>query len=150
MTRIHDAPSTSLTPETLYAILQLRAAVFVVEQDCAYLDPDGRDLEPGATQVWAERDGTVVGALRLLEEPEGVRRIGRVVTAAGARSTGVASALVEHALALCGDRVVVLSAQAHLEGYYARFGFVRSGPTFAEDRIPHVPMTRPAPGGAPS
>lgn len=144
---VHDAPLDALAPATLYAILRLRAEVFVVEQGCAYLDPDGRDLEATARQVYAERDGVLLGALRVLEESDGSVRIGRVVTAPAARSAGVATALVEHALVLVGGRVAVLNAQAHLEGFYERFGFSRSGPNFVEDAIPHVPMTRAAPGG---
>jgi ElaA protein len=149
----HDAPVSDVVirgmavaemdPATLYEVLALRAAVFVVEQDCAYLDPDGRDLERGAVQLWAERDGAVLAVLRMLDEPDGSVRIGRVSTAAGARGAGLAGRLVERAIALAGPRWVVLGAQAHLAEWYAQFGFARAGLDYDEDGIAHTPMHRP-------
>jgi ElaA protein len=152
MTTVLDATTAALDASTLYRVLALRSAVFVVEQDCVYLDPDGRDLEPDARQVWIERDGDVVATLRLLvdpaDEPTGTAtdapiRIGRVATRADCRGAGLAAALVRHALHLCQGRVVVLSAQTYLADWYARFGFVVDGPEFLDDGIPHVPMRRP-------
>jgi ElaA protein len=142
VTTVHDASLADLDPATLYRILALRSAVFVVEQDCVYLDPDGRDLEPDARQVWIERDGEVIATLRLLRDPGDVARIGRVVTAPGARRGGVAAELVRHALELAGPVEVVLDAQSHLADWYARLGFARDGAEFVEDGIPHVPMRR--------
>ena len=94
MATLHDATIDELDPRTLYRILALRSAVFVVEQDCVYLDPDGRDLEPGARQLWAEQDGEPIATLRLLREDGDIARIGRVVTLPAARSSGVAAALM--------------------------------------------------------
>jgi ElaA protein len=142
--RLLSAVPADLDLPTAYAMLRLRVDVFVVEQDCPYPELDGRDLEPDAVWVWAADDDTVVGTLRILTEPDGTRRIGRVATAASARSSGVASDLMRHALGLCTGQPVTLDAQEHLESWYARFGFTRSGPRFVEDGIPHVPMTRPA------
>jgi ElaA protein len=140
---VHDAPLAQLDPRTLYAILALRSAVFVVEQECVYLDPDGRDLEPGARQLWAEHDGAVVATLRLLRDPGPLARIGRVATSARARGRGVAAALVRRAVELAGPVDIVLDAQSHLAGWYERLGFAVDGPEFVEDGIPHVPMRRP-------
>ncbi|MFB9376890.1 GNAT family N-acetyltransferase [Kineococcus gynurae] len=140
------APVRELDPELLYAILRLRVDVFVVEQECAYPELDGRDLEPGALQFWASDDDGVVATLRLLVDEAGggapVRRIGRVATARRARGGGLAAALMERALDRSADAEVVLDAQAHLAGWYARFGFAPDGPEFVEDGIPHVPMRR--------
>ena len=146
----HDvrvAPLIELDPATLYRILKLRSDVFVVEQDCAYDDLDGRDLEPDARQLWVERDGEVLATLRLLTDPNGEARIGRVVTAASARGERLAAALMRRAIELAGGRSVVLAAQSYLEGWYAGFGFARDGAEFVEDGIPHVPMRRPALSG---
>lgn len=143
---VHDAALDELDPGTLYRILALRGAVFVVEQDCAYLDPDGRDAEPGARLLWVERDGEVVATLRLLADANGAVRIGRVATAASVRGDGLAGRLMTRALELAGPRTVVLDAQSYLVDWYARFGFVPSGAEFLEDGIPHVPMQRPAAG----
>ena len=92
-------------------------------------------------------DGAPVAALRLLTDEGGTRRIGRVATALGHRRKGYADALVRAALRRSGEAEVVLDAQTYLEGWYARFGFVRSGPDFVEDGIPHLPMVRRADAG---
>lgn len=143
---VFDAPLAALDPVTLYAILALRVQVFVVEQECAYPELDGRDTEPSAVHVWAEQDGQVVATLRLLREADASARIGRVATAAAARGQGLAGLLVERALELTGPAPVALEAQAHLADWYARFGFSRHGRDYVEDGIPHTPMRRPAPG----
>ena len=147
MSTVHDAGVDEIAPRTLYRILALRSEVFVVEQDCVYLDLDGRDLEPDARQVWIERDGEVIATLRLLRDTDGggCARIGRVVTAPAARGGGVAAALMARAIELAGSVDVVLDAQAHLADWYGRFGFVRDGAEFVEDGIPHVPMRRARP-----
>ncbi len=125
---------------TAYRLWQLRSQVFVVEQECAYLDPDGRDLEPGTTHLWlATADGAVAAYVRLLTEPSGGHRIGRVVTDPAHRGRHLAGRLLDHALARA-EGPVVLDAQAHLAHVYARHGFVRSGEDFTEDGILHTPM----------
>ena len=139
-----DSTLADLDPQTLYRILALRTDVFVVEQNCPYPELDGRDLEASARQVWIERDGAVLATLRLLTDPSGDARIGRVATALPARGAGLAVALMQHALSLAGPRETVLDAQTYLRAWYARFGFVEDGPEFVEDGIPHVPMRRPA------
>ncbi len=149
--RIHDARLVELDPAVLYRILALRVDVFVVEQACPYPETDGRDLEPAARQLWIERDGAVVATLRLLVDPDGAARIGRVATAVDARGEGLAARLMDRALELCAGRTVVLEAQSHLRGWYARFGFAQGGAEYLEDGIPHVPMRRaPAPTAAPA
>lgn len=139
---VRDATVAELDAPTLYRILALRSAVFVVEQDCVYLDLDGRDLEPGARQLWIERDGAVLATLRVLVDDERTARIGRVATRADTRGEGLAARLMQRALELCGEREIVLDAQSYLCEWYARFGFVRDGADFVEDGIPHVPMRR--------
>jgi ElaA protein len=134
-----------LDPYTLYALLRLRAEVFVVEQECVYLDPDGLDSDPGARHLWLERAGEPVGYLRVLgAEPGGEHRIGRVVVAKSARGEGLAGRLMEAALELVGDRPCELNAQSYLVGFYRRYGFVPAGPEHIEDGIPHTPMVRAA------
>jgi ElaA protein len=137
---VRDASVAELDPVTLYRLLALRNAVFVVEQNCVYLDPDGRDLEPTARQLWIERDGDVVATLRLLIDDDGAARIGRVATARDARGGGLAARLMRRALQLSGEREVVLGAQSYLEHWYAGFGFVRDGDDYLDDGIPHLPM----------
>lgn len=141
MTPIHDRPAGELPAELLYRILRLRSEVFVVEQAAAYLDLDGRDLEPGARQLWIEDGGVVVATARVLDDGES-RRIGRIATAASHRRRGLAAELVEHFVATTAGPWR-LDAQAHLAGWYERFGFVVDGPEYTDDDgIPHVPMVR--------
>ena len=140
---IRDSAAAELDAVSLYKILKLRVDVFVVEQQCAYAELDGRDLEPGARQLWIEAADEVIATLRVLDDGVALR-IGRVATAPSARSGGHAGRLMERALELAADRDVVLDAQSYLQGWYERFGFVRSGDEFVEDGIPHVPMRRSA------
>lgn len=130
-----------LDTTSLYEILKLRSEVFVVEQECAYLDPDGRDVEPGTRHLWFEKAGKIRAYLRILSDGE-TERIGRVVTAPDARGAGLAGRLIEEALTVIGNRPAVLDAQAHLAGFYGRYGFETAGPEFMEDGIPHIPMIR--------
>lgn len=133
-----------LDPGTLYAVLRLRVDVFVVEQNCPYPELDGRDLEPDAWHCWIDEGGEVIAYLRLLRDGPGWSRIGRVVTAPGARERGKATALLRHALELAGTPVVI-HAQARLREWYAQFGFQPVGQEFMEDGMPHVRMVWGAP-----
>jgi ElaA protein len=138
-----------LTTTELYGLLRLRVDVFVVEQECAYPELDGRDTEPGTVHVWyADGGGVPLAYLRVLDADGDPARIGRVVTAPAARGDGLAGRLLAAALELIGERDCVLAAQAHLTGFYGRYGFVGTGPEFLDDGIPHVPMRRAA--GAPA
>lgn len=139
---VHVASLPEIDPVTLYKLLALRVDVFVVEQECAYHELDGRELEPGSRLVWAQAGDEVLATLRLLTDADGSARIGRVATAPRARSLGLAARLVERAIELAGAAPVVLDAQSHLAGWYARFGFARDGADFVEDGIPHTPMRR--------
>lgn len=130
-----------LTPRQLYELLRVRVDVFVVEQDCPYPELDGRDLEPATEHLWVEVDGEVAATLRVLTEADG-RRIGRVATAQGHRGGGYAGRLVAQAIARIGEHPIEIGAQAHLESWYRRFGFARSGPDYLEDGIWHLPMRR--------
>ena len=138
---VRSSPTAALPLETFYAILRLRQEVFVIEQDCAYLDADGRDLEPGCIQLWVEEGGAVVATARLLSEPDG-HRIGRVCTTPGARSRGLGAKVLEAAIALVGDGPVTIDAQSQLTGWYGGFGFTTTGREFVEDGIHHTEMRR--------
>lgn len=138
----------ALTPAALYGIMQLRQEIFVVEQNCVYLDADGRDLEPTTVQLWAvTEEGTIAATVRVLDESAeepGLVAIGRVATAPEWRGKGVAADLIREALVLTDGSPAILHAQSHLTHWYARFGFVTCGPEYLEDDIPHTPMRREA------
>ncbi|WP_033294873.1 GNAT family N-acetyltransferase [Amycolatopsis jejuensis] len=144
MTTLHRASGPDLTPAELYAILRLRVDVFVVEQDCPYSELDGRDLLPGTRHLWLTEGEEILAYLRVLVEPGGGERIGRVVTAASARGRGLAAELMAEALD-GSSAEFVLDAQTYAQKLYARFGFVAEGDEFLEDGIPHITMRRAAP-----
>ncbi len=136
----------ALGVDNLYDALQLRSRVFVLEQG-PYLDADGLDR-----QSWhllgRNPQGTLVSYLRIVDpglkfdEPS----IGRVVTSPDTRGGGSGRALMTEGLAGCArlwpGRAIRISAQAHLERFYGSLGFVRVGPPYGEDGIPHVQMLR--------
>ncbi len=138
---LRTARFVELTPFELYGLCRLRVDVFVVEQECPYPELDGRDTEPATVHVWFEEDGAVLATIRVLDDGD-ARAIGRVATAPSARGRGLAARLMDEGIALCGDLPITLGAQAHLEGWYERFGFRRSGEGYVEDGIPHVPLRR--------
>ncbi|MCO1654416.1 GNAT family N-acetyltransferase [Pseudonocardia humida] len=142
---VHRAWAADLEPRTLYEILRLRVDVFVVEQACPYDELDGRDLEPGARHFWLGGHGEpepVLGCLRLLDEPGGELRIGRLCSARSGRGRGLGRRLMEAALAEVGDRPCVLDSQEHLAGFYRGYGFEVTGPAYDWDGVSHVPMRR--------
>lgn len=136
----------ALTPAALYAVLAARSAVFVVEQACAYQDLDGYDAHADHLVAW--RDGEVAAYCRVFAP--GVKyaeaSIGRVLTSAAFRRTGVGRQLVARALAQLDarhpGRGARISAQAYLERFYASFGFETVSAPYLEDGIPHVEMLR--------
>lgn len=136
---VRRAPWGELTADTAYGILALRSEVFVVEQRCAYQDLDGRDLEPDAEHWWIEEHGVVASYLRVLHDPDGTTRLGRVVTRSEHRSRGLSDRLIRAALE-SAPRPVLIHAQAHLARWYRRFGFEIVGDVFLEDGIDHLPM----------
>lgn len=144
---VHRAWAADLEPGTLYELLRLRLEVFVVEQACPYLELDGRDLEDRARHYWLGGDGRpepVLGTLRLLKEPDGEHRVGRLCTARSVRGHGLGRRLMEAVLAEVGDRACVLDGQEHLVGFYRGFGFEPTGAAYDCDGVAHLPMRRPA------
>ena len=141
--RVLVAGFDDLPARTAYDVWRLRQQVFVVEQKCPYPDLDGRDLEPATRHVVLLDGDQVVGTLRVLDDGERAR-VGRVVVAPAARGRGLATTLMDEAMALCGDREVCLDAQTGLTGLYEGYGFEVAGPEFDDDGVRHVPMRRPA------
>jgi ElaA protein len=142
---VHRSWAADLAPRTLYEILRLRVDVFVVEQACPYGELDGRDLEDRARHYWLGGNGhpePVLGTLRLLKEPGGDYRIGRLCTARSARGRGLGRRLMEAVLGEVGDGGCVLDSQEHLAGFYRGYGFTATGPAFDWDGVSHVPMRR--------
>jgi ElaA protein len=146
----------ALTTTDLYRLLQLRSAVFVVEQACVFQDLDGLDFaavhllgEVGQAKASsAAADGQLWAYARLL--PAGVSfpeaSIGRVVTAPEGRGTGLGHALMRQAVGelhrLWGTQPIRIGAQAHLQPFYRQSGFEPQGAPYLEDGIEHIEMVR--------
>ncbi len=135
-----------LSKAELYEVLRLRQAVFVVEQDCPYLDADGQDANAWHLLGW--QNGGLVAYARAFGPGEVYEEaaIGRVITSESIRGKGWGRELMEEALRgvrdTWGGVPVKLSAQAHLKAYYNSLGFEVCGPGYDEDGIPHLPMRR--------
>ncbi|MGH3879434.1 MAG: GNAT family N-acetyltransferase [Actinophytocola sp.] len=137
------AAGDELPADRLYALLRLRVDVFVVEQECAYSELDGRDLLPDTIHLWGPPTGEPEAYLRLLREPGGGWRIGRVCTTKAARGRGLGGLLMAAALERVGDADVVLGAQTYAQDFYVRFGFEPDGEPYDDVGIEHITMRRP-------
>ena len=137
-----------LGKEQLYAVLTLRTEVFVVEQNCPYLETDGLDLAGDTHHLMAWQDDRLLAYLRLLDPQSqaGEVVIGRVVTALAARGQGLGHELLTRGVQQAENRwpgvPIHLSAQAHLQGYYGRLGFVAVSEVYLLDDIEHIGMRR--------
>ncbi|MCZ4551111.1 GNAT family N-acetyltransferase [Gordonia rubripertincta] len=140
MPTLHHAPLARIDQPTLYRIMALRIAVFVHEQRIVdEVELDGADLLPTTELFWMQDDGgEVTATLRVLADHDPVH-IGRVATATTARGRGYAGRLLAAALAM-HPGTIEISAQAYLEKWYGRFGFVRVGDNYQEAGIPHLRM----------
>lgn len=142
--RWHWKSFGALDTRALYDLLALRQEVFVVEQECAYLDADGKD--PQAMHLLGY-DGDRLAVYLRAFAPGVLRReavIGRVVTAQDSRGVGWGRRLMEEGIRRVwrhwGQGPIFLSAQSHLEDWYRALGFEICGPGYLEDGIPHLPM----------
>lgn len=136
-----------LNKAELYQIIQLRIAVFIVEQDCPY--PDLDDMDQDAQHLWIEDAGEIVCYLRV--NPAGSRflepSLGRIVTKKSHRNRGYAEKLIKKAIDLVSEkesRAIRISAQCYLEKYYEKFGFIKASEEYLEDNIPHIEMLKDA------
>jgi ElaA protein len=139
---LYSATGDEITVAQLYPLLELRSAVFVIEQESIYQDLDGRDLLPSTVHFWWQSGDEPDGYLRLLRDPDGAHRIGRVCTAKHARGTGLGALLMKAAMERVGDDAAVLEAQTYAQAFYARFGFASTGEPYDEDGIEHITMRR--------
>jgi ElaA protein len=133
------------TPADLLAVLKLRQDVFVIEQECLYEDIDDVD-ERSLHLLMKAPSGELVGYCRIV--PPGVKfelvSIGRVVTPLALRGRSLGTELMRQAVLatqkLYPGMDIEIEAQAHLQEFYGRFGFVRTSEEFLLDGIPHVKM----------
>ncbi|MGE8620354.1 MAG: GNAT family N-acetyltransferase [Achromobacter spanius] len=140
-------PHQELTVAEIYAILQLRTEVFVVEQECIFQDIDGKDLVGQTSHLMAWQGDQLAAYCRILDpslNKNGDIEIGRVISAPWTRGQGLGHELIRHAMAEVRrrwpGRPMYLGAQARLRGYYGGHGFVEVTEEYIEDGIPHVGM----------
>jgi ElaA protein len=135
-----------LTPLELYALLRLRSEVFVVEQNCVFLDMDNKDQQ--CHHLMGIQNDQLVAYTRLVppgliyEQPS----IGRVVTAPEARSSGIGKLLmkqsIDHVHNLYGSQPIKIGAQLYLKRFYESFGFQQISDVYLEDGIEHIYMLK--------
>ena len=133
-----------LSVHELYKIMQLRMAVFIVEQRCAFLDADDNDQKAWHLCAWNEE--ALVAYTRLFAPGTMYKEaaIGRVVNAAQVRGSGVGKALMERSVLavyqLFGPVPIKIGAQLYLKKFYESMGFVQDCGIYLEDNIEHIKM----------
>ncbi|HEY9169172.1 MAG TPA: GNAT family N-acetyltransferase [Lutibacter sp.] len=137
---------TELSTKELYDILQLRAEVFVVEQDCVYQDIDGKDQK--ALHVIGFKNNKIVAYSRIFKSGDYFEKasIGRVVVASNERKFGYGHIIFQHSVeavtAYFQETSIKISAQLYLKKFYESHGFVQVGDGYLEDDIPHIAMIK--------
>jgi ElaA protein len=136
----------SLSVNELYDILRLRSEIFVVEQNCVYLDLDGKDKL--ALHLLGEFEGKIVGYSRLFKAGISFDNssIGRVVVDANFRDRKWGHDLMREAIAGIknhfGESKITIGAQLYLKKFYESHGFIQTSEMYLEDGIPHIEMKR--------
>lgn len=137
----------ALTPQDLYALLKLRSEVFVVEQNCVFLDLDDHD-QNAEHLLMRDAAGALLGYARLLPPGEKYPEcsIGRVAVPLDHRNTGMGKRVMAEALRYTLARypgvAILLWAQQRLEKFYEQFGFAGCSEAELEDGILHIKMRR--------
>jgi len=135
-----------LSTTELYKILRLRAAVFVVEQDCVYQDVDDKDQK--ALHVIGVKNNEVIAYTRIFDAGDyfDFPSIGRVVVAQNQRKYGYGHLIIKESILAIQNRFgsvsIKISAQTYLEKFYNSHGFNQVGEEYLEDGIPHIAMIR--------
>jgi len=141
-------PFESLTNKELYAILRLRSEIFVVEQNCVFLDMDNKDQSSQHLMLYHNKElmayARIVPAGTSYTEPS----IGRIVSSPAARGKGFGKQLlalaIENCIRLYGNKTIRIGAQLYLKTFYESFGFTVTGAVYDEDGIDHIEMIRAA------
>ncbi len=133
-----------LSGQELYSILQIRNAVFIVEQNCAYQDVDNKDLS--AFHLFYIKDNAMQAYCRILPAGASYKEvsIGRFLSVKSARNLGLGKVMMQKAIQFVQEKWhkqnIRISAQQYLEAFYGSFGFKSQGSVYLEDNIPHIEM----------
>ena len=133
-----------LSLDDLYAILNLRQKVFVLEQDCPYIDADYSDQD--AFHLLGYKDNDLIAYLRAFKP--GIKyegsSLGRIVTEINSRGLGVGKKIIKEGVKFLKkeypNNEVIISAQHRLEDFYIDLGFISRGEVYLEDDIDHIQM----------
>ena len=142
--RLEIKPFSALNLQELYALLRLRSEIFVVEQQCIYLDLDGKDTE--ALHVLGWKGSELCAYCRVFRPGDYFEEasIGRVAVLSEFRGKGYGARLMEFTIQAIqkeiGDCPIAISAQAYLQRFYEELGFKPEGELYKEDGIPHIRM----------
>ena len=136
-----------LSNNELYAILRLRSEVFVVEQNCVFLDMDNNDQKAYHTMGWLGSELVATTRLFNLDQSyQGYQSIGRVVGSPKHRGIGIGKELMNFSIQECerlfGKGAIKIGAQLYLKKFYSELGFEQSGEIYFEDLIEHIPMIK--------
>ena len=136
-----------LSNNELYAILRLRSEVFVVEQNCVFLDMDNNDQKAYHTMGWLGSELVATTRLFNLDQSyQGYQSIGRVVGSPKHRGIGIGKELMNFSIQECerlfGKGAIKIGAQLYLKKFYSELGFEQSGEMYIEDLIEHIPMIK--------
>ena len=141
----HCKHFTELSVMQLYDMLQLRSEVYVVEQQCIFLDMDGIDKR--CYHLFGYEQNNLVACCRLIAPDiayQNKAAIGRVVNAASVRGKGVGKQMMQLAIEQCKELFpsssIKIGAQLYLQNWYASFGFTSCGDMYLEDGIEHIHM----------
>jgi len=135
-----------LSIQELYAILQLRSEVFVVEQDCVYQDIDYKDQK--AFHVLGIKEEKIIAYARIFNSGDYFSKpsIGRIIVKENQRKYKYGFQLVEESIQYIEDnfieKTILISAQTYLTKFYNSLGFIQQGEGYLEDGIPHIKMLR--------
>ncbi len=135
-----------LSTNELYDILQLRSEVFVVEQNCAYQDLDGKDQK--AVHILGMKNNKLVAYTRIFKSGDYFKwaSIGRVVVKGFERKYGYGSDILKASIIAIkeyfDETTVHISAQTYLKNFYSSLGFEQVGEEYLEDGIPHIAMQK--------
>ena len=146
MLNIEIKTFNELSTQELYAILQLRSEVFVVEQDCVYQDIDGKDQK--ALHILGYKDEKLVAYTRIFKAGYYFEEtsIGRVLVHFNERKFKYGYTIMEASIAAIkthyNETLIRISAQSYLRKFYNNLGFKEVGEEYLEDGIPHINMIK--------
>jgi ElaA protein len=146
MIQVYTKSFSELTTTELYAILQLRSEVFVVEQDCVYQDIDFKDQK--AMHIIGVKNDKIIAYTRIFKPGDYFEKasIGRVVVEKNERKFGYGHVIMNHSIAAIksnfNEATIKISAQLYLKKFYESHGFIQVGEGYLEDGIPHIGMVK--------